>query len=407
MGKKSFLLKGVSLLGLSLTLTAQDPWAVEVVSYVPGTNAHDGYQDPDVALGRPTVDTYADFESLDPEVAVVPIYAPWDFSELVSIGEGGSLVLRLGTALTNDPAHPYGTDLLVFPYTFITGTGNYDQYTQDPRLFTLADAATIGLYAEEKAGRVSLSADGVTWYDFPASENFMRLLPTLGRGWTGSAWGDPTDPTFPPNPDLTLTDLAGMNLAELCRRYRGGAGGTGFDLADLIPPQTGSLPTSFEYVRISVPDDGDANTNFRIEIDAVTVVSPVSAYTRWTQQEFEWVADPVHETPEANPESDAFTNWQEFARGGDPQAEETSLWIPAVSLSADRLRYTLPLSAEEAPWVIQVSDELGDAANWQKMSPQPTAVDSPSEDEVDRELPIPEPTVEGTRFFRVMLEDPA
>ncbi|MDF3130522.1 hypothetical protein P0Y35_15045 [Kiritimatiellaeota bacterium B1221] len=406
MGKKISLLKSLSLLGLSLTLTAQNPWAIEVVSYTPGTTAYSGYQDPDTALGRPTVDTYTDYTQLDPDVAVVPLYAPWDFSELVSIGEGGSLVVKLGMPLTDDPAHPYGIDLLVFPYTFISGTGNYDQYTQDPTLFTLPDAESIGLYADGKAGKVSLSADGVTWFDFPASEDFMRLLPTLGRVWTGTAWGDPTDPTFPPNPDITLTDLAGMNLAELCRRYRGGAGGTGFDLADLIPPQSGSLPSTFEYVRISVPDDGNANTNLRIEIDAVTVVAPVSAYTRWTQKEFDWVDDPVFETPEANPESDPFTNWQEFARGGDPQVEETSLWLPQITLSSDSLSYTLPQTAGEAPWVLQASEELGDRADWQKLSPQPTAADSVSEDEIHRALPIPQPAAEGTQFYRLLLEDP-
>lgn len=392
-------------LGLSLTLAAQDPWAVEVMSYSSGSTAAEGYLVADRALNRPTVDTFADFTEMTPSVPVVPVYSAWDATELVSIGEGGSLVLRLGQPITDDPAHPYGVDLLLFAYTFITGADAYDQVTKDPRLYTLASSEVIGLFTASKWGQVSLSADGSTWHPFPFETDLVRLLPTLGRTWTGTAWGLPTDPTFPPDPDLILADLAGMNLADLCQRYRGGAGGMGFDLADLLPPPEGSLPSSFDYIRVTVPDDGDPETNFRVEIDAVTVVSPVEAYTRWTQNEFTWIEDPGQERPEANPESDPFTNWQEFARGGDPQVEETSLWLPQVDLGIDGLSYTLPNAVKEAPWIVQTSILTEAGFSWQDMSPQPTPSDTPSGEEVDRQLPVPAPADSGPSFFRLRLED--
>lgn len=392
-------------LGLSLTLAAQDPWAVTVMSYDPGTSSAMGYQTPDRALGRPTVDTYADSVELEPSVPVVPVYAPWDPSELVSIGEGGSLVLRMGKPITDNPAHPYGVDLLIFAYTFITGADAYDQVTKDPRLYTLASSEVIGLFTASKWGQISLSADGSTWHPFPFETDLVRLLPTLGRTWTGTEWGLPTDPTFPPDPDLILADLADMNLAELCRRYRGGAGGMGFDLADLLPPSVGSLPSSFSYIRIAVPDDGNSLINLRIEIDAVTVVSPVEAYTRWTQKEFAWIEDPAQEQPEANPESDPFTNWQEFARGGDPQVEETSLWLPQVKLGMEGLSYTLPNAAKDAPWLIQTSIMIEGAFSWLDMSPQPIPSDTPFGEDIDRQLSVPTPAESGPEFFRLRLED--
>ncbi|WFB35607.1 hypothetical protein P3T73_15760 [Kiritimatiellota bacterium B12222] len=402
----SRFIKGITLLCLPLISFAQDPWAIEVISYTPGSDPATGYDLPDNALGRPTTETYADYTETEPSTVVVPVYSAWDFSELISIGEGGSIVLRMGQAITDDPTHPYGTDLLIFSYTFINGAGLYDQVIQDPTLYTLPDSATIALYTDGKWGKVSLSADGSTWYDFPSQFDLPRLLPTLGRVWTGSDWGQFTDPTLPPDPALTLSELAGMNLAELCRRYRGGAGGAGLDLADLIPPATGSLPTSFSYVRISVPDDGDENTNYRIEIDAVTVVAPASAYTRWTQEHFNWVEAPELENPSADPEEDLFTNWQEFARGGDPLVTDLSLWTPEITLSQSVLSYTLPQSAEEAPWEIEMTALLGEESNWQALSPQPTPTDLWSGDDIEREVTLPIPSEDAPQFFRLHLQDP-
>ena len=264
------------------------PWAVEVVSYESGVWYHDGYDEKSSALGRPTIDTYAGME-MEPSVTVVPVYPPWDWTELVSIGGGGHLVLKMGEAIVNRPENPYGIDFLVFGNSFFQGGGLYDQYSNHPGSYTLASRDKIGV--NSKNGVVSVSADGTNWFYFQ-NQPRLGMFPTLGRIWLEEegAWGAPTDPTIPPDPSLQVMDLAGLPLVQLIERYRGGAGGTGFDLSDLLVPDGVSPPSEFHYVRIEVPEG-----QIRTEIDAVTVVRPATERRRWEIRHFSWLADPAVE----------------------------------------------------------------------------------------------------------------
>ena len=263
---------------------ADTPWAVEVIAYAPGENFFDGYDDAQVALGRPTVMTYKDMSEETPSVVVVPVYPAWEFDQIVSIGETGSLTLRMGKAITNDPANPYGIDFLIFGNAMITGSGLYNQQNNTPEGYTLSSSPGIN----QKQGVVSVSHDGVTWYTFTEGPNVGGMFPTLGRIWDedAGAWGAETDPTVPPDPNVTPSQLANMTLVALIRHYRGGAGGTGFDLSWLdLPPDA---PTSFHYVRIDVPEGGT-----RTEIDAVTVVSPATERKLWEIRHFSWLQAPA------------------------------------------------------------------------------------------------------------------
>jgi|GEM_PF-1087034 len=400
---RALLLSGLFTASIAL---AQDPpsWATAVVSYDSGSTPYSGYTLKGSALGRPTVETYEDFTSTEPTVTVVPVYPPWDFMELVSIGEGGELILEMGKPITNDPAHPYGVDFLVFGNALLSGSGLYDQYGNDPTTYTLPPPSSMSI-DNDKWGVVSVSADGVTWFDFPTDQRVGAMLPTLGRVWNGTAWGDPTDPTLPPDPDLVPADLGGMNLADLCERYRGGAGGTGFDLDDLIVPEGQTPPSSFTYVKISVPDDGNSETSRRTEIDAVTVVAPVGGFTRWQQDHFAWIEDPAREAPGASPDGDAFDNWQEYARGGDPvHVQETELFLPSASLRDGAFVFTLPLSAREAPWTLQASSNPADPNSWADLTPQPDAIETESVDQVEMELHLPPLDGDTPALYRLRLE---
>ncbi|MCC5847946.1 MAG: hypothetical protein JJU29_07605 [Verrucomicrobia bacterium] len=265
------------------------PWAVEVTSYGAGEGFYAGYTLKNSALGRPTVDTYEDAFVQNPSVTVVPAFPPWDPTELVSIGGGGHLVLKMGRAIVNHPDNPYGVDFLIFGNSFFQGSGLYNQNANDPRTYTLAGQDKIGI--NTKNGVVSVSVDGIHWFYFQ-NQPRLGMLPTLGRVWLEEEgeWGDPTDPTVPPDPALHVKDLANMPLVKLIEHYRGGAGGTGFDLSDLIVPPGKSLPKKFHYVRIEVPVG-----QFRTEIDAVSVVRPASERRRWEIRHFPWVQDPAVE----------------------------------------------------------------------------------------------------------------
>jgi hypothetical protein len=172
----------------------------------------------------------------------------------------------------------------------------------------------------------------------------------------------------------------------------------------LIVPEGQSPPEEFHYVKIDVPDDG-TSTAYRVEIDAVTVVSPVKAFVRWRQTHFEWVGDPDREAAGANGDGDPFDNWQEFARGGDPAQEETELPLPSLSVSPSGLAFELPTSwAVEAPWRVQATSTPGEESSWMDVDPQPVPGDAPSSGGVTRTFPLPAPE-SGARLYRLQLEN--
>ena len=87
-----------------------NPFADTVVSYDAGSGGADGYTDPTAALGEPTRFTG---EGVWPSV-VSQFNPPFMPSELVSIGIGGELVLSFDEPVVDDPANPFGIDLIVF-----------------------------------------------------------------------------------------------------------------------------------------------------------------------------------------------------------------------------------------------------------------------------------------------------
>jgi len=256
---------------------AQSPFAVEVVQYVPGTGigndplTGEPYNNPQAALGPPTVDSTGDGWAIPPDeiVPVVPVYAPARATQIVTIGHGGRLVLRFDHAVMDDPRNPYGIDFLVFGNANLELGGGVQWENGDPNATTVQ---TAQLFSEP--GLVSLSQDGATWYPFSAGPYADDYAPTLGRvydplnpdvsiGSWNAWWGEPTDPTLPLDPALTAGDFAGWTVAEIAAAYGGSAGGTGFDLANV------GLDW-IRYVRIENAELGGTP-----EIDAVADVSPL------------------------------------------------------------------------------------------------------------------------------------
>ncbi len=228
--------------------------AVEVVSYNPGAAGGSGLTDPQVALGFPERVTG---EGVFPGV-VSPFNPPFLPSEIVSVGEGGHLTLRLATPATDDANHLFGVDLLVF--------GNAGFVDADfPNGMTTAPAALFGA----DGGQVEVSSDGVS-FSLVAGALADGLFPTLG--FLDSGPFDPrpgtilTDFTRPVNPTLDLASLGNLTYAELLAAYDGSGGGAPVDIG-----MVGLDAVS--YVRISVPDDGNpAVTAPAIELDAIVAV---------------------------------------------------------------------------------------------------------------------------------------
>jgi len=235
------------------------PFASSVVSYSPGSTPASGFTDPTTALGSPERFTG---EGVFPTV-VSPFNPAFGTDELVSIGEGGSLTLAFDQPIVDDPANPFGVDLIVFGNAGFADGSFPDGVVTDPALAFGLDEAQI-----------EVSADGVGFVSLGSfTEGFAPTMGWLDSGPYDAAAGSvPTDFTKPVDPSLTLCNFANLDLAQIRAIYAGSGGGTGIDIA-------ASGLGSVSFVRISVADDNDASTFLNAEIDAVAIVpAPAAAW---------------------------------------------------------------------------------------------------------------------------------
>ncbi|TWT96823.1 hypothetical protein Pla108_25970 [Botrimarina colliarenosi] len=237
-----------------MTALAADPWADRVVSYDPGTGvpAVFGSNPPvlfdvaDAALGMPTRQSVA-FGGY----VVSPFSAPTDPTEVVALGDGGTLVVAFDEPVTDDPLNPFGIDLLVFGNAFFL-TSDYN-----------FDAATTVTGVDTEGGILAISADGVNW-DTVTNLDADGLYPTNGYADTtdffpaspGGVLADftlPVDPAFNPN---------GLGAEALVAGYGGSGGGAGIDIGAY------GL-SSVSYVRVT----NASGSGFTPEIDGFADVS--------------------------------------------------------------------------------------------------------------------------------------
>jgi hypothetical protein len=306
------------------------PFAASVVSYVSGTGVSysdwlsgDPFTDPETALGRPTVDTTGDDWYIDESeaVPVVAVYPAFRSFELTTIGKAGSLTLAFDHRVYDNPANPFGVDFIVFGNSFqVIGSGE-GWNNGDPRLTKNGGSAFV------EKGVVSVSQDGVSWFAYPSGTNDKGaddFAPTLGRvydtnrvetalGDWNAWWGGPTDPTVPVDPSLAPSNWVQMTVAEISERYRGSAGGTGFDIGELaLGTDSVNGRKWIQYVRVE--RSGSVNP----EVDAVADVSPAVPYDIWRNAHFAWMNGPTNETDRADPDGDGLANLLEYGLGHDP-----------------------------------------------------------------------------------------
>jgi hypothetical protein len=245
--KDQFMKKISSVLavaGLFVVSNSHAQFASGVISYTQGSGANTNYNNPNTALGAPT--TFIGYQNAD------PFNPPYQASDIVGVGTGGSMTLQFNTAIQNSGAHPFGLDFIIFGHAgfnenFANGTAT------DGSLFT-GGTSTV---------RVSVSADGST---------FFTLNPLLTPGVDGLY---PTDasgnPFLPVNPLLGAANFAGKDLAGIQALYAGSGGGAGFDLSWAVDGSNQSVVlSSVSFLRLDVLS-GPAY------IDAVSVVPEPTA----------------------------------------------------------------------------------------------------------------------------------
>jgi len=230
-------------------------YAAKVVAFQSGDGAAPGFGDPAAALGEPTRFTGA---GAFPGV-VSAFNPPFMPGELVSIGEGGFVTLQLSNYLLPGSAT---LDLGVFTNVGLIDNDFPHGLASNP---LSAEFGTFGV----DAATLEVSADGATWVS--VGEHLFDL-PTVG-------FSDVTNP-FASEPGSApsdfgkpfagrLADLAGLNYdnpssADILDLLDSSGGGTWLNLSDAGLDQIG-------WLRFSVPDDGDAETHHKFELDGVSL----------------------------------------------------------------------------------------------------------------------------------------
>ncbi|MCG8406329.1 MAG: PEP-CTERM sorting domain-containing protein [Phycisphaerales bacterium] len=232
------------------------PWPTSV-TYDPGTTPVAGFTDPTTALGAPERFTG---EGVFPG-AVTMFNPAFGTDEIVSIGEGGHLTVSFDEPVQDDPGNLHGVDLIIFGNTGFIDSNFPNGQLGNPAGVFGSGLATVEVSAD---GTNFFSVDGLADGLFPA-QGYLDVTPfQTTPGIVESDFRKPMDPS------LTLSDFDGLSYAQALALYDGSGGGTPIDIG------TSGL-TSISHVRISLADDGDAETSLHAEIDAfVNVPEPAS-----------------------------------------------------------------------------------------------------------------------------------
>ena len=275
---------------------AESPFGYSILSAA--TEAY-SYNNSKNALGRPT--TYMNFEYGG---VVNPVNPSWGNDELYAIVQyeeefPSYVAIEFDHRVYDDPQNPYSQDFIVFGNAFLPYKGNGSSYyseNSDPNDFT------INPVCMSEQAEVEVSQDGKNWYSIPNAPYADGFAPTLGYTYDTTApdstlfngnlwWSKRTDPTLPLPPALTSSDWSNITLAELCKRYNGSAGGTGYDISGikkLSADETGRK--WIKYVRIKPVfedyDDEGYPLYSEPEIDAIADVAPMQPYSLWITKNF-------------------------------------------------------------------------------------------------------------------------
>jgi len=227
-----------------------DPYADRVISYTAGAGVSASYQNASVTLRSPERITGEFFAF---PTVVTPFNPPFAPDEIAGIGAGGSLVVAFDEPVMDDPANPFGLDLLVFGNAFY-----------NDRAYPNGRAS--GVISASSSGTLEVSQDGIAWFTIPNAYP-DNLFPTLAYSDLTESQTDvpgnvPSDFTKPVDPSF---NAIGTSYLQLLAAYNGSGGGTGVDISS-------SGLAFISFVRVS-------NSLGQLEIDGFSDVSPVPGPT--------------------------------------------------------------------------------------------------------------------------------
>lgn len=225
--------------------SAATPFAADVVHYEPGA-ARPAYANAEPALGGPAMWTgNLTFDANQDDTVLTPFNPPFEPDDLASIGEGGSLTLRLGRTAATGAGPTIGVHVgfglmdIAFP-TGVTGTpaGSFNS----PR----SAYVSVGF---EEASFVDLDAvpgGAVDPFTFSIPSNYFtdHFDTPSSQTATGATLADVTKPF-----EGTLSDFGGKDYGQILSLLDGSAGGTWLDLSGVALP-------GVNYIRFQTPNPG-------------------------------------------------------------------------------------------------------------------------------------------------------
>jgi hypothetical protein len=244
-----------AIVGFTLIAVCPSPaaaqFAAAVVSYDAGTTPAAGFTTPAAALGSPERLTG---EGSFPGV-VSPFNPPFLSSEIVSVGEGGQITLRLSHYAIPQADSP---EIGVFENLGLIDTNFPNGVAGSP-------AMTFGI----DSAIVDVSADGTNWvslgnleFDVPANGYTDVTDPFSSTpGSVPSDFQQPFTGDLSSFNGLRYFDPGGLDMLEL---LAGSGGGKWLDISATGLTQVG-------FIRFSVADNGDAMTGLNFELDAVSI----------------------------------------------------------------------------------------------------------------------------------------
>lgn len=262
------------------------PYATQVIS-ANGPFGGTPYNDTNSVLGAPATWFYDPFAVFSGgatnrrvkliEAAYYTAPATNEFNTrnlLLTLGDSAQVIVRFDQRIYNNPANPYGIDLLVFGNTFYTANGFV---SDSANLSTLP--LTGGGFAEPLKVSVSpgftgqpgeVASDPATWpwYRYDNGPYADTAFPTHAYQWNRvtTNWSDETlDFSKPVNPAMHAAISGGLFAADAIDLYAGAGGGTGFDLQ-------ASGFAWIQYVKVEGIDPGFSDG----EVDAFAAVRPMT-----------------------------------------------------------------------------------------------------------------------------------
>ena len=164
---------------------------------------------------------------------------------ITTLQEGSAIIVRFEQPIRDNPAHPYGIDLLVFGNAFYAASGMVTDGT-DLNSLMLAGAGffeptkvSVSPSYTGRPGQDPTDRETWDWDRYDTGPYADSAFPTQAYAWdrATSTWSSELmDFTKPVNPTLNTRlnsgDTSPLSGADAIEFYDGSGGGTGFDLAE-------------------------------------------------------------------------------------------------------------------------------------------------------------------------------